>query len=111
MLHQMYLFIYYQTPDNNRIRVTLEIQKDFKTEDTLLKELYFDEKEAEKFVTLFNIYLKKLNIVLQTDDEEESRKEGDNNEEVDADNAIDNDIEKDKEYVNNVINKNNNEIK
>jgi hypothetical protein len=52
-----------------------------------------------------------LNIVLQTDDEEESRKEGDNNEEVDADNAIDNDIEKDKEYVNNVINKNNNEIK
>jgi hypothetical protein len=44
--------------------------KDLNSDDTITKNLFFEEPEAEKFVTLFNIYLKRLNINLTDENEQ-----------------------------------------
>lgn len=51
--------------------------KDLNSEDIISKNLFFEESEAEKFVTIFNIYLKRLNINL-TDENEQYYQEKDN---------------------------------
>ena len=51
--------------------------KDLNSEDIISKNLFFEEREAEKFVTIFNIYLKRLNINL-TDENEQYYQEEDN---------------------------------
>ncbi len=38
--------------------------KDLYSEDTIVKDLYFEEKQAESFVNLLDIYLRRLNIQL-----------------------------------------------
>jgi hypothetical protein len=42
----------------------LEFLKDLYSEDTIVKDLYFEEKQAESFVNLLDIYLRRLNIQL-----------------------------------------------
>ena len=42
--------------------------KDLGSDDIIIKHLFFEESEAGRFVNLFNIYLKRLNINL-TDEE------------------------------------------
>jgi hypothetical protein len=55
----------------------LEFMKDMVSEDTIIKDLFFDEKTAQNFINLFNIYLKRLNIQLADDDNEITNKDED----------------------------------
>lgn len=57
----------------NRNLISLEFSKDYTYEDLIIKDLYFNDTDAQKFINLFNLHLKKLNINLsrESDYEEE----------------------------------------
>lgn len=63
----------FQTLENGKIHIFLEFAKDFISEDTIEKNLFFELKQAEKFVGILNTYLKRLGIAFTEEDNQNTQ--------------------------------------
>ena len=67
LLKYKFTFIHFKDSKingTNLIHIKLEFLKGFVSEETIVKDLYFEEKQAQRFVNFLDLYLKRLNIQL-----------------------------------------------
>ena len=77
----------------------MEFLKEYFSDETFIKDLYFEEKHAEGFVHLLDLYLRRLNIQLFEEDENNTKRTKEEDKEINEkeDEQVDEESEEEEE--------------